>query len=217
MDFQQIPVTIGLIIANVLFSLAGFNNNKWTSKFIMWPYGVKRQKEYYRFISSGFLHADFIHLFFNMFTLYSFGGAIEIYFKVFELGGTAAYLGLYVLGLIISDIPTYIKQQDNSRYYSLGASGAVSAILFGAIIFDPWSSVELYAAIRIPGLLFAVLYVIYCVYMSKNGQDNVNHDAHLWGSLVGLVLVPLLIVLMNPPLFEYIQGKFMHPHFFGQP
>jgi membrane associated rhomboid family serine protease len=150
-----------------------------------------------------------------MFTLYFFGMAIEYYFSIYGLGGRVAYAGLYVLGLIVSDIPSYVKHQDDPQYLSLGASGAVSAVLFAAIIFNPWSSVYLYGAIKLSALVFAVLYIGYCVYMGKKGGDHVNHDAHLWGSLLGLAFTLILVAVMQPALFNEIMEKLKNPSLFG--
>ncbi len=215
MDFSAIPVTIGIIVANVIFSLIGFSNAAFVDKTIMWPSRVKRENQYYRFITSGFLHADWMHLIFNMFTLYFFGSAIEYYFSNFGLGGEVSYIILYFAGLIVSDIPSYIKHKDDYNYRALGASGAVSAVLFAAIIFNPWSSVYLYGALKISALLFAVLYIVYCVYMGKKGGDNVNHDAHLWGALFGLAFTLILISTLQPGLFDQIIEKLKHPSLFG--
>jgi len=216
MDFSAMPITLALIAANVIVSLIGFSNPGFVNKFIMWPYGVKRENQYIRFISSGFLHADFMHLFFNMFTLFFFGRAVEIYFSHYLLGGAAAYLGLYFLGLIASDLPSYLKYRDQPHYRSLGASGAVSAVVFAAIIFDPWSSIYIYGAIKISATLYAGLYLLYCVYMSKKGGDHVNHDAHLWGSLFGLAFTLLLIATRQPELFNGIVEELKHPSIFGR-
>jgi membrane associated rhomboid family serine protease len=215
MNYQDFPITIGLIIANVIFSLIGFSNAAMVDKTIMWPYRVARENQYIRFITSGFLHADMIHLFFNMFTLFFFGRILEIYFKIYELGGSMAYLGLYFLGLIVSDIPSYIKHRNNYNYRSLGASGAVSAVVFATIVFSPWNSIYLYGAIKISAAVYAVLYIIYCVYMGKRGGDNINHDAHLWGALFGLAFTLALIAVLQPNLFEGIIEQLKHPSLFG--
>jgi membrane associated rhomboid family serine protease len=210
------PVTLILIACNVIVSLIAFNNHDWISKAIMWPYGVKRNNQYYRFITSGFIHADYMHLFFNMFTLYFFGRAVEAYFSQFGLGGNISYIILYFLGLIISDLPTYLKQKDNYNYQCLGASGAVSAVLFATIVFDPWSAIYIFGAIKISGFIYAVLYIYYCIYMSRKGGDNINHDAHLWGALFGFSFTIALIAAMQPELFDLIFEQFKHPSLFGR-
>lgn len=214
-DFNAYPVTILLILANVIISLIAFNNRDIMGKAIMWPYGVKRENQYYRFISSGFIHGDYMHLFFNMFTLFFFGRILEIYFKAFGLGGEITYLLLYFLGLIVSDYPTYIKQKDNPNYLCLGASGAVSAVVFGTVVFAPWSSIYIYGAIKISAFVYAVLYIVYCVYMSRRGTDNINHDAHLWGAVFGLVYTLAVIAMMQPRLFDAIIEQLKHPSLLG--
>ena len=216
MNFADYPITLGLIAANVIFSLIGFSNGDLVDKTIMWPYRVLREKQYVRFITSGFLHADFMHLFFNMFTLYFFGRAVEVYFSRFGLGGNFSYLALYFLALIISDIPTYIKYRNDYHYRSLGASGAVSAVVFAAIVFNPWSSVYLYGAVKISAAVYAVLYIVYCVYMGKKGGDHINHDAHLWGALFGIAFTIALIAAMQPVLFSAIIEELQHPSLLGR-
>lgn len=211
MNFDQYPVTILLIAANVIFSFIGFSNNTLVEKTIGWPYYTKRENQWYRFITSGFLHADWMHLIFNMFTLFFFGSVIEVLFNRFNLGGSVAYLALYFLGMIVADIPSYIKHKDQYEYRSLGASGAVAAVVFGVIVFSPWTSIYIYGAIKISALVYAVLYILYCIYMGKQGNDNVNHDAHLWGSLFGLVFTLGLLIGLKPGIMPSIVeelGKF---------
>jgi len=215
-DIANYPVTLALIVVNVIISLIAMNNQDVMSKTIMWPYGVKRHNQFYRFITSGFIHADYIHLFFNMFTLLFFGQVVEIYFSLYGLGGNIAYIVLYFLALIASDLPTYFKQKDNYNYHCLGASGAVSAIVFAAVVFDPWGSIYLYGALKISALVYAVLYIVYCVTMSKRGGDNINHDAHLWGSLFGFGFTIALIAAMQPALFESILEQLKNPSLFGR-
>ncbi len=215
MNFQEFPITIGLIIANVIFSFIGFSNREMVDKTIMWPYRVARENQYLRFVTSGFLHADYMHLIFNMFTLFFFGRNLELYFNYNGLGGQFSYLALYFLGLIISDIPSYIKHKDDYQYRSLGASGAVSAVIFATIIFSPWSSIYIYGALKISAAVYAILYIFYCVYMGKKNADNVNHDAHLWGSLFGLAFTLTLIAYLQPSLFTHIIEELQHPSLFG--
>ncbi|RYZ20080.1 MAG: rhomboid family intramembrane serine protease, partial [Chitinophagaceae bacterium] len=164
MDFSAYPVTILLIAINVLFSLGGFSNPQFMERTILWPFAIKREKQYYRMITSGFLHADYMHLFFNMFTLFFFGRNIEMIFSIYGLGGKLSYLLLYFTSLVASDLPTYLKEKDNYHYRALGASGAVSAIVFSAIVFDPWSAIYLFGAIKISALVYAVLFIWYCIY-----------------------------------------------------
>ena len=202
MDFSQAPITYILIALNVIFSIIGFSNNDFLTKTIGWPYYEKRNKEYYRLVTSGFLHADWMHLIFNMVTLYSFGPIVESIFKTAELGGSLSFLALYFLGLIIANIPSYIKHKDNENYRSLGASGAVSAVVFATILFNPWGRV--YIPFKMSLALYAVLYIVYTVYMSKRNSDNIGHDAHLWGSIFGLAFTIALIAIFRVDLFPRI-------------
>ena len=212
MDFSSAPITFSLIAINVIISLIGFSNADFLDKTIMWPYQVKREKQYFRFITSGFIHADFIHLLFNMVSFYFFGTAIEYYFAEYCLGGNIAYLLLYFIGLIVSDIPSYIKHQDDYNYKALGASGAVSAVIFACVLFQPWGIIRIYF-IPMPFIVFAFVYLGYCIYMSKRNIGHINHDAHLWGSLFGLVFTVALIAFMSPQLLPAIIEELSHPHF----
>lgn len=186
------------------------------AKTIGWPYFEKRDKQYYRFITSGFLHADWMHLIFNMFTLYFFGRNLELIFSAAGLGGKVGYIALYFLGMIVADLPGYFKHNDDYNYRSLGASGAVSAVIFSAIVFSPWSTISLYGVIQISAVVYAVLFMIYCIYMGKKNTDNVGHDAHLWGSVFGLVFTVLLIAVLRSDLFPYIKEDLLQPSLFGR-
>ncbi len=216
MDNIEYPVTITLLAINIIVSLIAMNNQDVLSKTLMWPYGVKRYNQYYRFITSGFIHADYTHLFFNMFTLFFFGRVVEAYFSLYGLGGNIAYLALYFLGLIASDVPTYFRQKDNYNYHSLGASGAVSAVVFAAIVFNPWSSIYIFGLLKLSAFVYAVLYILYCVMMARRGGDNINHDAHLWGALFGLGFTLALIGAMQPHLFELILEELKKPSLLGR-
>lgn len=208
----EFPVTMILIAANVIVSMIGFSNPEFTNKFLFWPYRQARENQQYRFITSGFLHADWMHLIFNMFTFYFFGRLIEGFFEGAGLGGKISYLLLYFIGLIVASIPSYLKHKDNYGFRALGASGAVSAVVFASVLFNPWGKLYLYF-IPMPAIVFAILYIWYCVYMSKRGGDNINHDAHLWGSLFGLAFTIALVAALQPQLFEGIWYQLTHPSF----
>jgi membrane associated rhomboid family serine protease len=181
-------LTTILIIANVAASFYAWNKPAVMSNWLMNPYSINRKNEYYRFITSGFIHADYMHLFFNMFTLYSFGAYLESAFK-YQYGqqtGGILYLILFLVGIIVSDLPSYFKHKDNYNYNSLGASGGVSSIIFACIMLNPWMEMAIYT-IPIRGIFFAVLYTAYSIWMGKKGYDNINHSAHLFGALFGVI------------------------------
>ena len=212
MNFSSAPITFSLIAINVIISLIGISNTVFLEKAMMWPYRIKREKQYYRFITSGFIHADWVHLFFNMFSFFYFGGAIENYFAEYGLGGNVSYILLYFAGMVIADLPSYVKNQDNYDYRALGASGAVSAVIFACILFNPWGTILIYF-IPMPFIVFGFVYLGYCIYMSKRNIGHVNHDAHLWGSLFGLIFTAILIAVLQPEMFPGIIEKLTHPQF----
>ncbi|UII27984.1 rhomboid family intramembrane serine protease [Fulvivirga maritima] len=157
------------------------------NKWIFNPYSVNKYKQYYRFITSGFIHNDTLHLIFNMFVLWMFGKNIEyIFTTIFGSIGLVIYAAMFLLGIIVADIPTYLKHKEHAYYNALGASGGVSSILFSFVLFAPNEPLYLYGIIGLPGLAWAAIYVAYSIYMGKKGGDNINHDAHLWGGLFGI-------------------------------
>ena len=206
-ELSLFPITFLIIAVTVGVSLIAFTNQDLKNKALFYPYGMGSSSQYYRFLSHGFIHADYIHLFFNMFTLYSFGRFAEV-----ALFNKTEYIILYVSALAVSSIFDFIKNRNNSGYAALGASGAVSAVLFATLIFDPWSKgVALFGIelLALPNIVFAVLYLWYCAYMSKRGGDNIGHNAHLWGSVYGFVFTAIL----KPELFKGFIDKLTHPSF----
>jgi membrane associated rhomboid family serine protease len=216
MNAFPFSITNILIAINVILFFITESNKSVLDKTIMWPYYVKRNNELYRFITSGFLHANPMHLIFNMYTLYSFGNNIEMILKSNGMGNGTTYLILYFGAIIVSDLPSYFKNKDAVDYRSLGASGAVSAVVFATILFSPWSIIELYVSIKIPAILYAIIFVAYCIYMGKKAEDNINHDAHLLGAIFGLSFTLLLVFVMRPDLIGYILEQFKHPSLFGR-
>jgi membrane associated rhomboid family serine protease len=198
-------MTIYILIITIIVSIIAFQNSELMGKLIFNPYNVKNHNEWYRFITSGFIHADFIHLAVNMFVLYSFGQVVEMYYDItFGNKGWYYFLFLYIGGLLISILPTYAKHKDNPGYNGLGASGAVSAVLFASIIFGPLEKICLYGILCLPSIIMGTLYLFYSYYMDKKGGDNVNHDAHFWGAIYGVIYTLLLEPSLIIDFFQQI-------------
>lgn len=193
-------VTIIIIAITVIVSLLAFNNHEIFRRLAFNAYDIKHFKNSYRFLSYALIHADWIHLFINMMVLYSFGRIVEQYYEaLFGLKGILYFILLYVGGTALSTLPSYGKHKDDYSYTAVGASGAVSAVVFTYILFDPLGKLTLFPIpIGIPSIIFGVLYLIYSAYMGKKNIDNVGHDAHFWGAIFGfvftIVLKPDLIV-----------------------
>ncbi|MDK2977899.1 MAG: hypothetical protein PWP52_613 [Bacteroidales bacterium] len=205
-------MTIFIIIVTSLISIVAFGNRELFEKLQLNPYKVYHKKEWYRLISHGFLHADWVHLIINMIVLLSFGSAVENIFKQLAANGiikspVLVFVLLYFISMIAATLTTVVKQKDNAWYNSVGASGAVSAIIFTSIFFQPLARLYLFAVIPIPGIVFGVLYLGYSHYMSKKGGDNINHDAHFIGAVVGFIfplfIDPSLIHVFLNQLFNF--------------
>jgi membrane associated rhomboid family serine protease len=192
-----------LIVVTVITSIYGWNRPAIQQKWMFNPFIVHNAKQYYRFLSSGFIHSNSVHLIFNMIALFFFGGVIErIYQNTFGNMGIVFYLVTYLAGIVVSNIKTYMKYKDASYYNSLGASGGVASILFASILYRPTSSICLYFAICIPAFIMGALYLIYTYYSGKKSSDNINHDAHLFGSIFGIIFT----ILLRPSVFlEFIE------------
>ncbi|GAB2782727.1 rhomboid family intramembrane serine protease [Rhabdobacter roseus] len=198
-------ITLILIIITVAISWYAWNNPSLLDKWMLNPYRVIQKKEYYRFITSGFIHADFGHLLFNMLSLWFVGEGIERLFgMLFGPDGRFYYLFLYIVGIIVSDIPTFIKHRKNAKYNSLGASGGVSAVLFAAILYAPLLQVCLYFAICMPGFIFGLLFLGYSFYESRRGRGYVNHDAHMYGAIFGMLFMAVVYPASVPGFVEQI-------------
>jgi membrane associated rhomboid family serine protease len=189
-------IFIGITVA---ISLYAWNNQDIMNKWIMNPYAVQKYNEYYRFLSSGFLHADYGHLFFNMLSLYFLGSLVEKYFTYYfgETTGGILYSILYFVGIIVGNIPDYTKHKNDRYFNALGASGGVSSVVFSGILFAPTITFLIYF-IPMPAFVYAILYTAYSYYMSKRNMDNIGHSAHLYGAAFGLAFT----LILKPDLFS---------------
>jgi len=204
MDFS---ITLIIIIITVAASFYAWNNQNIFQKWILNPYTVHRRKEYHRLITSGLIHNDYMHLFFNMLALYFFGELIEkTYVSVFGDIGKLLYIGLYVIGIIVSDIPTYLKHKNHAYYNSLGASGGVSAVVFSYVLFYPTLDICLYFVFCLPSFIFGVLYLLYSYFQAKRGGDYINHDAHLYGAAFGIVFSIVIMPSVIVSFFEQVSN-----------
>lgn len=206
-DLSATNIIIGV---TCIISFLAMNNPKLMYDWAMVPNAIKQKNEYYRFMLSGFIHTSFFHLLFNMITLYSFGGLIEsVFVQVFgEKWGMMSYFLFYLVAIIVSDIPTFLKNKNNREFISLGASGAVSSVIFAAILFVPTSTL-LFFFIPMPAFIFGILYLAYTTF--ENTRSNpmaarINHSAHLWGAIFGIVAMAFLY----PEVFPHFINQIMN-------
>lgn len=200
-------ITYIIIGITVVISLLAFGNETLMSKLIFNPYVIDKRKQFYRFISAGFIHADFFHLFFNMYALYLFGRIVESkLIELYDLNGMWIYLILYFSALIMSSTFSFYKHKENPHYNALGASGAVSAVLFASIIIYPTMKLMIMPIpIPISSYILGPLYLVYSYYMSKNGRDNIGHDAHFFGAIWGIIFI---LILWHDAIPNFIQQVF---------
>lgn len=185
---MDITVTLIIIVATVGISLYTMGQSSLLYGFMMNPYMITHRGQYYRLVTSGFIHKDHMHLLFNMFSFYFFGTQLEYIFTyIFGGLGEVYFIALYILGIIVSDVPTLLRHRNNHGYNSLGASGAVSAVIFACILFQPLQDICLYGVLCFPGFILGSIYLIYSYMSAKKSRDGINHDAHLYGALFGIV------------------------------
>ncbi|HET7897988.1 MAG TPA: rhomboid family intramembrane serine protease [Flavisolibacter sp.] len=191
---MEISITLILVIITALVSLGGFSNQKVIDDLIFFPPAVTHRNQWYRFLTCGLIHADYGHLIFNMLALYLFGkGVEEAFVALTGPSGRYVYLLMYVSALVISLLPTYFRNRENYNYRSLGASGAVSAVIFAGLMLAPETEVYLFfIPIPIPGFIFAPLYLLISAFMDKRGNTGINHSAHIWGAIYGLAFVIIM-------------------------
>ena len=199
-------VTLIIILVTAAVSILCFIGTLDIDSLMFNASRVWHGKQWYRMLSYGLVHGGFGHLFFNMLTLYFFGNVVERYFGLAFGGsyGTVLYVFLYVSAIAVSTVGDLIRYKDNPHYNAVGASGAVSAVLFASILFEPRMGIYIYLIpIPVPGFIFAPLYLLYCRYMAKRNMDNIGHTAHFWGAVYGLVF-PLLF---KPDIFNHFLAQ----------
>lgn len=201
-------ITLFIIILTALVSVMAFNNAGIFDRLKFNAALIDSQNSYYRFLSYGLLHVDWMHLLINMFVLYSFGRLVETVF-VMHFGGTGRFFFvlLYILGLIASTVPAYFRHRGNYYYNAVGASGAVSSVLFASIIVYPQGSIFLFLLpVPIPAFIFGILYLVYSAYMAKRATDNVGHDAHFWGAVFGVLFTVVIDLEFLRRFISYLFG-----------
>ena len=200
-------MTLFIIAITAIVSVLAFNRRDLFDKLKFNAFYIHKEKQWYRFLSYGLVHADLMHLFVNMFVLYSFGSVVENEFhKLFDTKSIPYFTFLYIGGLAFSTLWDFGKNKDNIFYNAVGASGAVSAILFSSIILVPQGGIGFFfISIDIPSPIFGILYLVYSAYMAKRGTSNIGHSAHFWGSVFGVVFT---IALKPELLSDFIDYLF---------
>ena len=203
---MNLSLTLILIGLTVLVSWQAFEKPRLLDRLILWPPAIDRHKQYDRLLTHGFIHADWSHLLFNMITLYFFGSLVERW--LVPMIGYLGFVLFYLSAIVVAILPTYAQHRHDPHYRSLGASGAVSAVLFTYILLQPWSLILVFF-LPVPAIVYAVLYIGYSIWMDKHGQDNVNHSAHLWGAAYGVMFA----VLVEPRVLGSFVERLMNPSF----
>ena len=206
-------ITYIIIVLNCIVSFMGFRDKSFFGKYVFNPYSIQRnKKEWYRIFTHAFLHADYLHLFFNMFTFYSIGLPLEqdVFPAIFSQHAEYYFALLYVGGIMASAFPGFEKHKNDFGYSAVGASGAVCAVVFSYILIMPTSKMGMmFIPIEIPSALFGALFLVVSWYLSKRGGGRIAHDAHLWGGIFGFVFTILLKVSLLPAFFEQIKSLFI--------
>lgn len=187
---MTISITLIIIVVTCIVSFIAFSNEKLFDDLIFYPPAITYQKQFYRFFTCGFIHANYGHLLFNMYSLYAFGEYVEsLFHEAFGPSGKWLYLLMYLSSLYFCLLPTYLKNKDNENYRSLGASGAVSAVVFAFIFLEPMRRIGIVflpSSWMLPGFIFGGIYLVISSYLDKRGGGNINHSAHIWGALYGV-------------------------------
>lgn len=197
-------ITLFIIAVTAAITWFAFQKPRLAERMVLWPPAVKRG-QIDRLLTHGFIHADLSHLLFNMLTLFFFGGLIErVLVPAF---GALVFVLFYLSAIVVAILPSLIRHRDDARYRSLGASGAVSAMVFAAILIDPW--MKIFIPIPVPGVLYGIGYVGWSWWADRNSMDGVNHNAHLSGAIYGV----LFMLLLAPEVATHFTTELSHPRF----
>ncbi len=200
----QTPVASIIFLFTVITSVYAFSNPELYGKFMLHPYSVSRGQRVYSLLTSGLIHKDWMHLLFNMLSYFFFAFPLERTLASLSEWGHVQFGLLYVLSLILSDVTSLLKHKNDFWYNSLGASGAVCAVVFSYILFYPMTKMLILPIpIPIPAVLYGFLFLGYCWYASRNSSDHINHDAHFYGALTGI----LITVIYHPDIVPYFIGQ----------
>jgi membrane associated rhomboid family serine protease len=215
---MNLSITLIIIIVTSIISFIGFSNANIIDKLIFYPPAISNQKEWYRFFTCGFIHKDIPHLLFNMYALYLFGqgqggqGVEPVFAAIFPGKGRLLYLLMYLLALGVCLLPTFASNKENYYYKSLGASGAVSAVVFSYILLNPMQGdVLIFIPVFIPGFLFGILYLVISYMLDRRGGGGINHSAHIWGALFGVAFLIVTSKLFSDyPVFSNFVESVKH-------
>jgi membrane associated rhomboid family serine protease len=200
---MELSLTLAIILLTGVVSWLAFSNRRLMERLILWPPAVARG-EAWRLASYGLVHADIGHLLFNMITLYFFGSAMERFYAPYL--GPAGFLLFYAGALVVAILPAFLRHRKDPGYRTLGASGAVSAVLFAFILLQPWAMIFVFV-VPVPAILFALTYVAWSIWAGRQKRDNINHSAHLWGAAYGV----LFTVLLEPRVLEHFWRQLLSP------
>ena len=203
-------MNLALITITVIISIYALYNQEVFGRLKFNAYAIRHHGQGWRFFTYGLIHADWVHLFINMFVLYSFGKAvIDAYHFYFDMKGYMFYLLLYVGGIVFSVLFDFGKHKDDMYYNAVGASGAVSAVLFASILLYPTGTVMLFPIpFPLPSVLFGAFYLIYSAVMARRAKDNIGHNAHFWGAVFGIVFTVALKPNLAISFYKQVMGLF---------
>jgi len=198
-------ITFVIIAVTSVISILALNNRALSDKLLFSPYMISSHRQGYRFLTHALVHGDWMHLLVNMFVLFSFGQAVETYYsQLFLMKGAYFYTLLYVGGIALSSTPSFARYKADPYYRAVGASGAVSAVVFASILIEPLSPIRFaFFPVDIPAFIFGALYLVYSAYMARKGNDNIGHDAHFYGAVFGIVFT----LILKPALFMGLLYK----------